>query len=540
MDEIRPLRAIVARRLSNLTDATTHLVTETESTQEFCKRKKYVIVAETEDLDVSGGKPIRERPGVGPWLTVDHLDDWDVLVLYKLDRGFRNHLDFVNFYHEFCEFHGKQIVSVNEEIDMSTRMGRFIAGILVQFAEWEIENMSQRRAAAAKVIRRKARWGGGSFTFGYLPKKEGNYWYLEPHPVYAEETRRMAEAAVAGMPAGRIAVDLNERDVPTARDVQNEFSGKPHKRYQWTTHAVVQHLRSDATRGYVLHYPPASKKGEPKPPPVRVVDETGEFVRREPLIDDELWFKLQEALDASTKKLSGKRAGGAALLQIAFCGYCGAALHKGGSAKSDGRTNDYYQCRYMRKAPGRPHCQPSRSIPKERLEQTVFDGLLDAVGHCEVTTKTVIAGDDHSQTLRRLGAQIADLTTQHYMHGGVPDFHARMAALEAEHTRISDLPREKPKIRRVSTGKTFAQLWEEMDSEQRQSYLKSAGVTALVVRSEDFTQSLVFHQTTDVADNAVLDIPVNVIRQCGDFVVNISLGTLAEQLQRASSATVSS
>ncbi len=157
-----------------------------------------------------------------------------------------------------------------------------------------------------------------------------------------------------------------------------------------------------------------------------------------------------------------------------------------------------------------------------------------------MTTKTVIAGDDHSHTLRRLGAQIADLTTQHYMHGGVPDFHARMAALEAEHTRISDLPREKPKIRRVSTGKTFAQLWEEMDSKQRQSYLKSAGVTALVARSEDFTQSLVSHQTTDVADNAVLDIPVNVIRQCGDFVVNISLGTLAEQLQRASSAAVSS
>jgi hypothetical protein len=42
-----------------------------------------------------------------------------------------------------------------------------------------------------------------------------------------------------------------------------------------------------------------------------------------------------------------------------------------------------------------------------------------------------------------------------------------------------------------------------------------------VVRSEDFTQSLVFRQTTDVADDAVLDIPVNIIRQCGDFVVNI-------------------
>ena len=155
-DEPAPLRAIVAKRLSRLTDATTHLTTESETIEDYCRRKNIVVVAETEDLDVSGGKPIKERPKVGPWLTLDHLHEWDLLVLYKLDRGFRNHLDFTNFYHEFCEVHGKKIVSVSEDIDMSTQMGRFIAGILVQFAEWEIENMSQRRAAAAKVIRREA------------------------------------------------------------------------------------------------------------------------------------------------------------------------------------------------------------------------------------------------------------------------------------------------------------------------------------------------------------------------------------------------
>ena len=59
MSEKKQLRAIVAKRLSHLTDATTHLVTETETTEAFCKRKNYTIVAETEDLDVSGGKPIR-------------------------------------------------------------------------------------------------------------------------------------------------------------------------------------------------------------------------------------------------------------------------------------------------------------------------------------------------------------------------------------------------------------------------------------------------------------------------------------------------
>jgi hypothetical protein len=290
-----------------------------------------------------------------------------------------------------------------------------------------------------------------------------------------------------------------------------------------------------------MNYPPAprNRNGAPKPPPVRVVDENGEYVRREPLIDEELWFKLQEALDASTKKLSGKNVASAVLLQIAFCGYCGAPLYKSGN-RTPGRNNDYYQCRNMRKVPGRPHCQPSRSIRREELEKAVFEGLLETVGHCEVTRKTVIAGDDHSQTLLRLGAQIADLTTQHYMHGGVPGFHAKMSALEAEHARVSDLPREKPKVRKVATGKTFAKLWEEMDSDQQQSYLKSAGVSALVVRSEDFTQSLVFDRTTDVADDAVLDIPMNIIKPFENFVVNISPGSLAEQLQRASSATLPS
>jgi hypothetical protein len=87
--------------------------------------------------------------------------------------------------------------------------------------------------------------------------------------------------------------------------------------------------------------------------------------------------------------------------------------------------------------------------------------------------------------------QIADLTTQHYVNNGVPDFHKRMSELEAEHARVSALPREKPKVRRIATGKTFRQHWEEMDQEQRHAYLKSVGVHALVVREEDFTVRMV-------------------------------------------------
>ena len=149
MGENKQFKGIIAKRLSHFTDVTTHLETESDSIEEYCRRKDILVVAETEDLDVSGGKPIKERPGIGPWLTTDHLDEWDVLIFYKLDRGFRNHLDFLLFYHEFCTVHGKAIVCVAQDIDMTTPMGKRFASDLVQFAEWELEEMSQRRAAAA-------------------------------------------------------------------------------------------------------------------------------------------------------------------------------------------------------------------------------------------------------------------------------------------------------------------------------------------------------------------------------------------------------
>ncbi len=182
-------------------------------------------------------------------------------------------MDFLLFYHEFCIVHGKRIVCVAQDIDMTTRMGKRFAGDLVQFAEWELEEMSQRRGAAAAVIRKAARWGGGSFSFGYEPYKDGNYWYLRPHPVYRKETVWMAEKIVAGNSPGTVAKMLNERKIPTSRDIQNAFFGRPTRGYEWTSTAVIDHLRSDLIRGYVLHYVNGSSE-----PPIRVVDAEGKYV----------------------------------------------------------------------------------------------------------------------------------------------------------------------------------------------------------------------------------------------------------------------
>ena len=535
--EKKQLRAIVAKRLSHMTDSTTHLVTETETIGEFVKRKNIEVWAEAEDLDVSGGKPIRERPKIGKLLALENLDEWDVLILYKLDRGFRNHLDFVTFYHEYCERYGKKIISVGEEgLDMSTPMGRMFAGILVQFAEWELNTISERRTQAMSVMRREARYPGGPYPFGYEPYKDGSYWYLRPHPVYAKEVERMSLAIVSGKTAASIAAHLNARGIPTIKEQLKPASSK--KTYTWNASTVLHILRSESIRGYVMH-----SVDWRRVPPARVVGADGEFVRREPLIDDDLWFQVQEALKTRTRPKSGIRFGASLLLRVSFCGYCGGALHRVNKNYTsekfpDGKEYRYYYCENSRatlKGTDRK-CERLRTIPQDVLDEAVSAKLLETVGHYELTEKRVIEGDDHSATLKKIGMQIADLSTQHYVNGGVDDFHRKMHELEKEHERVAALPREKPKVRKISLEKTFREHWEEMDDEQRHAYLKSANVSALVVRRENFNPREIPVQGSEAADDLVLDIPMNVVAQVGDkWVVNIGLGTLREHLQHVAS-----
>ncbi len=70
---------------------------------------------------------------------------------------------------------------------MSTPMGRMFAGILVQFAEWELQSIGERRRQGQNVLRREARWGGGRYPFGYEPYQVGRVLVPPPAPGVVRE-----------------------------------------------------------------------------------------------------------------------------------------------------------------------------------------------------------------------------------------------------------------------------------------------------------------------------------------------------------------
>ncbi|WP_370417627.1 recombinase family protein [Streptomyces sp. QH1-20] len=108
-----------------------------------------------EDIDVSASLSPWLRPKVGDWLN-ERRDEFDVLYVYKIDRIARSVKDLCALL-DWCDEHGKSLVSIEEGFDLSTPWGRTVAKILAVLAEAELEAIKARvRASRAALCVRQA------------------------------------------------------------------------------------------------------------------------------------------------------------------------------------------------------------------------------------------------------------------------------------------------------------------------------------------------------------------------------------------------
>ncbi|HEY3977687.1 MAG TPA: recombinase family protein, partial [Streptosporangiaceae bacterium] len=133
-------RLLGATRLSHSTDASTSIERQQETITAYAGAHGHVLVAITEDTDVSGSIAPWDRSELGPWLSDVRAGSWDTLVVAKLDRVSRSLLDFAKLL-KWCQAHGKTLVSVAESLDFGTPTGQFVGKILILFAEFERDMM---------------------------------------------------------------------------------------------------------------------------------------------------------------------------------------------------------------------------------------------------------------------------------------------------------------------------------------------------------------------------------------------------------------
>jgi site-specific DNA recombinase len=106
-----------------------------------------------------------QRPALERLLADMRAGAIDCVVLYKVDRLSRSLFDFARLMRMFEE-QGVSFVSVTQQFNSSTPMGRLTLHVLLSFAQFERELVSERTRDKKGAARRKGKWMGGTPMLG--------------------------------------------------------------------------------------------------------------------------------------------------------------------------------------------------------------------------------------------------------------------------------------------------------------------------------------------------------------------------------------
>jgi DNA invertase Pin-like site-specific DNA recombinase len=125
------------------------------------------IATHYDDGGFSGGN--MERPALQRLLSDIAAGLVDVVVVYKVDRLTRSLSDFAKIVERF-ERHGVSFVSVTQQFNTTTSMGRLTLNVLLSFAQFEREVTGERIRDKIAASKRKGMWMGGTVPLGYEAK----------------------------------------------------------------------------------------------------------------------------------------------------------------------------------------------------------------------------------------------------------------------------------------------------------------------------------------------------------------------------------
>ena len=117
-----------------------------------------------DDGGFTGGN--MERPALQRLMTDIADGKVDCVVVYKVDRLRRSLLDCARMMVTF-ERHRVSFVSITQQFNSATSMGRLVLNVLLSFAQFEREIISERTRDKVAATRRKGKWSGGTPILGY-------------------------------------------------------------------------------------------------------------------------------------------------------------------------------------------------------------------------------------------------------------------------------------------------------------------------------------------------------------------------------------
>jgi DNA invertase Pin-like site-specific DNA recombinase len=331
------------------------LAAQREACEAFIRSQQHEgwVLAKTryDDGGYSGGNV--ERPALQDLIADIRAGRIDIVVVYKVDRLTRSLVDFARLV-ELFDAEAVSFVSVTQQFNTTSSMGRLTLNVLLSFAQFEREVTGERIRDKIAASKKKGMWMGGNVPLGYDAEERT----LVINPAEAETVRRIFALYRELGCVRRVKEEIDRLGLRTKSSTTvngTERGGKPFSRGHLYTL-----LSNPIYTGQIAH------RGELHPG------------QHPALIDAESWSAVGEQLAANT---SGHRrraqAGEPSLLAGLLVDARGERLTPSHAVKK-GRRYRYYVSAALITDAGTDRAQGWRLAARE-IEEAVIRILADAL-----------------------------------------------------------------------------------------------------------------------------------------------------------------
>ena len=320
---VKRLRAAIYLRVS--TDEQSKdgygLAYQEEKNRAFIASQDYILNESHvyRDEGYSGTLPVEERPGLKSLMEAASRKEFDVVLVYRLDRLFRKIILLLSTVEKLSEYE-VGFRSITEPFDTSSHFGRYILASLGALAELERDVIKERMTSGRIMAAKTGKWVLGQVPYGYkLDKKIGR---LKIIPEEAQWVRKFFDWLVnERMGLQTITKRVNDLGVPTASSAKHRKSNRPVATY-WHKR-VINRIVTNETYGGTFYFRKYEKKKKLRP------EEEWVPIPVPPIVAPEM-IELAKAQLQRNREFSARRSKNLYLYgKLVYCGSCGLKLVAG-------------------------------------------------------------------------------------------------------------------------------------------------------------------------------------------------------------------
>ena len=304
-----------------------------------------------DDGGFTGGN--MDRPAVQRMMKDIEAGKIDCVVVYKVDRLSRSLMDFARMMATFDD-HKVSFVSVTQHFNTTHSMGRLTLNILLSFAQFEREIISERTRDKIAAARRKGKFAGGKPILGYDLLSNPTGSKLVVNDDEATRVRTIFELYLKNQALIPTVMELDKRGWTTKQWVCKAGASKGGRPFD--KNALFKLLTNVVYIGKVRYHE------EIHP---------GEHTA---IVDEQIWQRVQSVLQRNRRTGGAlvKNKHGALLKGLLRCTPCKCSMGHAYTSQGTKRYR-YYVCLKAQKR-GWHNC-PTKSVPAGEIEQFVIEQI---------------------------------------------------------------------------------------------------------------------------------------------------------------------